>query len=448
MDDARSAYARRRAALAEAVKAHRGSPLALRKDTSNLFRDRVSAPGAALDVRAFDHVIGIDSDAGTVEAEGMITYEALVAATLAHGMVPAVVPQLKTITLGGATAGLGIEASSFRHGLVHDTILELDVLAGDGRVLTCRPDNAHADLFFGFPNSYGTLGYALRLKATATRILPYVELAHRRFTAIDDMLGALFAACAGGADFVDAVAFGPREYYVNLGRFASSAPYTSDYTYRHIYYRSIREREIDYLTTPDFIWRWDTDWFWCSRRVGAQLPLLRRLYGRRRLGSRTYQKIMRWNSRHDLTGWVDRLRGVQSESVIQDVDLPFERAAQFMSFFQREIGIAPVWMCPIRGGPAADRFPLYPLVPGRLYVNFGFWDVKRTRDAHAPGHFNRLVEHEVARLHGIKSLYSDSFFTREEFAAAYGGEAYRALKTKYDPARVLPDLYDKCVLRH
>jgi len=448
MSDAYADYARRRDALAEAVRAEPGGRLALQKETSNLFRDRAGAHSRTLDVRAFDHVLGVDPDAGAVDAEGMTTYEGIVAATLAQGMLPAVVPQLKTITLGGAAAGVGIEASSFRYGLVHDTLTEIEVLTGDGRVLTCRPDNAHADLFHGFPNSYGTLGYALRLTARAVRAQPYVELAHRRFTRVDDMLAALFAACAGGADFVDAVAFGADEYYLNLGRFAASAPYTSDYTYKHIYYRSIREREVDYLTVADFIWRWDTDWFWCSKNLGAQHPLLRRLYGPRRLGSRTYQKIMRWNSRYKLTAWSDRLLGVHAESVIQDVDIPFENAAEFMAFFEREIGIAPVWLCPIAGGPAADRFALYPLAPDHLYVNFGFWDVKRTRDAHPPGHFNRQVEREVTRLAGIKSLYSDSFYSREEFAEAYGGAAYRALKARYDPGGALPDLYDKCVLRH
>ena len=53
--------------------------------------------------------------------------------------MPAVVPQLKTITLGGAVAGVGIESSSHRYGLVHDTMLELDVLLGDGRVVACTP---------------------------------------------------------------------------------------------------------------------------------------------------------------------------------------------------------------------------------------------------------------------------------------------------------------------
>jgi FAD/FMN-containing dehydrogenase len=82
------------------------------------------------------------------------------------------------------------------------------------------------------------------------------------------------------------------------------------------------------------------------------------------------------------------------------------------------------------------------------YVNFGFWDVKRTREAHPPGHFNRLIENKVTELGGIKSLYSDSFFAQAEFSRLYGGEFYARLKAKYDPGAAFADLYAKCVLRH
>src|SRR6267142_2262981 len=135
----------------------------LRKETSNLFRDRAGGARRRLDVREFNEVLLIKED--FVEAEGMVSYEALVDECLAHGVMPAVVPQLKTITLGGALAGVGIESSSHRHGLVHDTVLEIEVLLGDGRIVTRTRDNEPSDLFYGFPNSYGTLGYALRVKA-------------------------------------------------------------------------------------------------------------------------------------------------------------------------------------------------------------------------------------------------------------------------------------------
>src|SRR5207248_1614008 len=165
------------------------------------------------------------------------------------------------------------------------------------------------------------------------------------------------------------------------------------------------------------------------------------------LNSRTYTKIMRWNSRAGLSRALDRLVGKHSESVIQDVDIPIVRAGEFLGFFARDIGIWPVWICPIGATQRSRRFSLYPMAPG-LHVNFGFWDVKRTREAHAAGHFNRLVEESVSRLGGIKSLYSDSYFTREAFDARYGGAAYAALKAKYDARGVFPTLYEKCVLRH
>ena len=143
-----------------------GSPVRLAKRTSNLFRPRadVSAPG--LDVAAFDGVLEVDPVTRTAEVLGMTTYEHLVAATLPHGLMPLCVPQLRTITLGGAVTGLGIESASFRSGTPHESVLEMDILTGAGEILTVTADDddPHRDLFHGFPNSYGSLGYALRLR--------------------------------------------------------------------------------------------------------------------------------------------------------------------------------------------------------------------------------------------------------------------------------------------
>jgi FAD/FMN-containing dehydrogenase len=397
-------------------------------------------------VSAFRDVLAVDPAGGWVEAEGMVTYEELTAACLAHGVMPAVVPQLKTITLGGAVAGVGIESSSHRHGLVHDTVLELDVLLGDGRVVTATRDNAHADLFFGFPNSYGTLGYALRVKAKTVPVKPYVHLEHLDFFDASLYFSELEKRLrTSDADFVDGTVFSPRKMFITLGRFTDKAPYTSDYTFEKIYYRSIAARRDDYLSAHDYIWRWDTDWFWCSKNVFAQNPIVRRLYGRKRLGSRHYTKIMRWNSRVGATRRIEKLLGLHSESVIQDVDIPIARAAEFLAFYQTNIGLWPLWICPI-GFSHGESFTLYPTREG-YYVNFGFWDVKRTREPHAPGHFNRLIERKVVELGGIKSLYSDSYFPEDEFRRLYGGAAYQALKAKYDPGGAFPGLYQKVVLK-
>jgi FAD/FMN-containing dehydrogenase len=132
--------------------------------------------------------------------------------------------------------------------------------------------------------------------------------------------------------------------------------------------------------------------------------------------------------------------------VIQDVDIPIERAAEFLRFYENTIGLWPLWVCPIAPAKPGESFSLYPMRQG-WYVNFGFWDVKRTREAHPAGHFNRLLEAKVVELGGIKSLYSDSFFPEDEFNRLYGGRAYRALKAKYDPGGAFPGLYEKVVLK-
>ena len=398
-------------------------------------------------MRDFDHVLAVDAEAGQVEAEGMATYEAIVEATLAAGTMPAVVPQLRTITLGGAAAGVGIEATSFREGLVHETLTEFDVLTGTGEIVRCRPDNEHADLFYGFPNSYGTLGYALRLRARTRPVQPFVAIRHRHFGDAGSFFAALDAACGGDADFVDGVVFGRDRLVLTEGRFVARAPAVSDYTFERIYYRSLLERTEDHLTVRDWLWRWDTDWFWCSKNVGAQHPLLRRLYGRHRLNSRTYQKIMRWNARHGLTRALDALRGGHAESVIQDVDIPIGNAARFLDFLLGDVGILPIWVCPITPTPAAPRFVLYPMAATTRYVNFGFWNVLRRPQRQSPGYFNRRIESAVSEHGGIKSLYSESYFERAEFDRIYGGAAYGALKARYDPHGVFPDVYDKCVAR-
>jgi FAD/FMN-containing dehydrogenase len=441
-------YAERKARLQTGLRENPETRLGLGKDTSNLFRQRAPSSKRLLDVRDFKHVLQIDPESGWVDVEGMTTYEDLVAETLKHGVMPAVVPQLKTITIGGAVAGVGIEASSFKYGLVHETVLELEVLTGNGEVVLCTPHNEHADLFYGFPNSYGSLGYALRVRVRTVPVKPYVRLEHLHIGDAQTFWETLTDLCTEReADFIDGVVFGPSDMTITVGRFVESAPYVSDYHFEHIYYRSIRRRNKDFLSVADFLWRWDTDWFWCSKNLGMQNPLIRRLVGRKRLNSRTYTRLMRWNTRVGFTKTIDRLLGWNREHVIQDIDIPLQNAPGFLHFYLQEIQVLPMWICPIGAYDTGAQFPLYPRRPARLYINFGFWDIKRTREAYPPGHFNRLIEHKTMELGGIKSLYSDSYFSEAEFWGIYGKSAYDALKKRYDPQARFADLYQKCVQR-
>jgi FAD/FMN-containing dehydrogenase len=132
--------------------------------------------------------------------------------------------------------------------------------------------------------------------------------------------------------------------------------------------------------------------------------------------------------------------------VIQDVEIPLGATAEFLRFFAESVGMSPVWLCPLRlRSPQA--WPLYPLQPGEVYVNVGFWGTAALPAGRADGYHNRRIEDKVAELGGHKGLYSTSFYAEDEFWKHYNGNAYAELKRSYDGDGRLAGLYEKCVQR-
>ena len=454
MTDARTAHAAGVERLLESYRAlDPTATVRLAKPTSNLFRSRAAADGNGLDTSGLTHVIAVDDAARTADVAGMCTYEDLVAATLPHGLAPLVVPQLKTITLGGAVTGLGIESTSFRNGLPHESVLEMDILTGSGDLVTASPAE-HPELFRAFPNSYGALGYAVRLRIELEPVEPFVALTHLRFHALADLVAAMDDIIETGrldgvaVDYLDGVVFSAEESYLCVGVQTGASGPVSDYTGQQIFYRSIQHDDgpkHDRLTIHDYLWRWDTDWFWCSGAFGAQQPLIRRLWPRRYRRSSSYWKLMRLERRFDLGDRLEKLKGrPPRERVIQDVEVPIERCVEFVDWFLANVPIEPIWLCPLRLRDDA-AWPLYPLRPRQSYVNVGFWSTVPV--GATEGETNRRIERKVGELDGHKSLYSDSYYSPEEFDRLYGGDALRAAKARYDPDSRLLDLYAKAVQR-
>ncbi|MHC9295136.1 FAD-binding oxidoreductase [Mycobacterium sp. LTG2003] len=432
----------------------------LAKPTSNLFRKRAKSTAKGLDTSGLTGVIGVDAAAQTADVAGMCTYEDLVAATLPYGLAPLVVPQLKTITLGGAVTGLGIESTSFRNGLPHESVLEMDILTGAGEIVTASP-HQNAELFRAFPNSYGTLGYSTRLRIELEPVTPFVALRHLRFHTLKDLISTMDRIIETGGlngervDYLDGVVFSAAESYLCVGFKTKTAGPVSDYTGQQIYYRSIQHpgrngaEKHDRLTIHDYLWRWDTDWFWCSRAFGAQNPLIRRFWPRRYRRSSFYWKLIGYDQRFNIADRIEKRHGrPPRERVVQDIEVPIEHCVAFLDWFLENVPIEPLWLCPLRlrdHGNQGAAWPLYPLRAHHTYVNVGFWSSVPVGPDE--GHTNRRIERKVDELEGHKSLYSDAFYSREKFDDLYGGEAYKTVKKMYDPDSRLLDLYSKAVQR-
>ncbi len=435
-----STYAEKVAELTSNWQSGSG-PLRLQKSTiSNLFR--YQPRGAAtrrLSLGEFNHVLDIDAQKRLVEVEGLTTYETVVRECLARGFLPLVAPELKHITVGGATVGIGIESTCFRYGFVHDGLREADVLLPGGRVVTARADNEHADLFDALPNSYGTLGYILRAKIALHPAKPYVHLHMQKYRDVEAYLAAMHVATLSpDLAFVEGLFFEDNRFFLMTGRFVDKVPECDDIVRRHVFYRLVETRRDIYLKTFDYIFRYDPDWFWNVPETGF-FDLFRRYAPEQWRNSAFYTKYVALKAK--ALGKVG-IRDDRMEPLIQDWEVPWEHGEELIRFAIDNVDLAgrPWAAVPIK---APRRPTLYPIQPNELYFNLGCYCQVRRPEGMAPFHYTKILDRKCFDLGGIKMLYSSSFLSESEFDALYNGAAYRTLKAKYDPGGNAQTLYKK-----
>lgn len=439
-------HVQRRDALLRALGSRSAAASGLAKRTSsNLFRyGSWHRPRGGLDLRAFDHCLALDGPAMTLDVEGLATFEHIVDYTLPHGLVPPVTPELKHITIGGATVGIGIESNGYRHGFVHDALLEAEVLLPHGEIVLASATNQHAALFHALPNSYGTLGYLLRAKIRLIPAAPYVRLSTIEHHDLDGFLAAMREATArDDIDFVEGLFYDEHRLYLTLSRYCATAPRAEDILRQHIFYRLVQAQPEFYLDTKSYLFRYDPDWFW-NLPESPPFRAFRRFAPAGLRSSGFYKRYTGWKH-----AWRRRLglrEDTAMEPLIQDWEVPWEQAAGFIRFALREVDLEgrPWILTPLRTG----RSPaLYPVEADRLYCNLGcYCHVRRTPGQEDFWH-TKVMDSECFARGGIKMLYSSTFLPRAEFERIYNGRAYAEVKARYDPQSRAPHLYDKVAYR-
>ncbi len=386
-------------------------------------------------VSSLNEIIEIDPVARTCVAEPGVTFEEIVRRTLRVGLLPKVVPELKGITLGGAVSGCSIESMSYRYGGFHDSCLEYEVITGDGRILACSREE---DPFvFGMMHgSYGTLGILSKLTFSLVEAAPFVHMTYRRVEDPADFFDDLRSVCDSGEfDFVDAIAHGPREFVLCLGRFEEQAPYTSSYTGTEIFYRSTRMRGEDHLSTFDYCFRYDTEAHWLTDTIP---PLtwrpVRRAIGRWFLGS---TNLIRWSRR-----LAPVLRFKKRPDVVVDVFIPSRRFLDFNAWYEREIAFYPLWLIPYR---TPERYPwlddaYHDRIGDDLFVDCAVYGARNnSKDVD----LSKVLEDATFEHDGIKTLISRNHYDAGRFWTIYNRSNYEAAKQALDPGGTFPGLFEK-----
>jgi cytokinin dehydrogenase len=139
--------------------AHSQSQLAINQD------------GLLLDMKSMNAIGAIDHDALTIDVEPGVVWRDLTHHLERFNLVPRVLTNNLGVTVGGTVAMAGIGVASFRYGSQGDNVVEMDVVTGEGKLVTCSPDK-HEDLFWGTIAGLGQTGIITRARLQLRRMKP------------------------------------------------------------------------------------------------------------------------------------------------------------------------------------------------------------------------------------------------------------------------------------
>jgi FAD/FMN-containing dehydrogenase len=429
--------------VVETVRAARGRT-SLRKDSESHFVPNPRDPrhrDKKIDVRALKAVLALDVGARLCTAEPGVTFAELVRLTLPHGLVPMLVPELETITIGGAVSGCSVESMSHRYGGFHDSCLEYEVVTGRGEVLRCARDGENADIFEMIHGSYGTLGIITKLTFRLIPAKPFVRVENRLYRTFESFHAALVRAADGhDGDFVDAIVHGRDAFVLCIGHWADAPPAgtpSSRYFYDPYFASTLRRRE-DLLAARDYFFRYDADCHWLARGAvpGLGTKPMRLALGKLLLGS---TNLLRWSRRLRPI-----LRFQRHPPVVVDLFIPNRRFDGFFRWYESEVDYWPLWIVPYRfAKPYAWIAPAHAeRMADSLMIDCAVYGLA-SRDRRSGRDWNEVLEDKTFELDGVKTLISKNSYDEARFWSIYDREGYEKVKRRTDPDNLFRGLYEK-----
>ena len=381
-----------------------------------------------IDLISLNEILHINTEKRICIAEPGVTFIDLVTATMKYGLVPIIVPELKTITIGGAVAGCSIESMSYKHGGFHDTCLEYEIITAKGDVLICTADNENNLLFQMAHGTFGTLGIISKLKFKLITAKPSVKVTYEKYNNIEDYKSAIWGHYENkDVDFMDGIIHSPTEYVLSVANFVDEAPYTHNYDWMRIYYLSTKKRKEDYLKTPDYFFRYDKG----VTHVNPKSFLGRFFFGKFTNSTRTLKFVEKFR----------RLIPSDKIPITVDVFIPFSKVSNFMEWYKKEVNHFPLWCVPykfVRGYEwiSADFLRK---IKDELILDLAIYGMKKKGDKN----YYKIIEDELMNIGGIKTLISSNYYSESDFWKIWNKENYDKVKRKTDPNNIFRDLYTK-----
>lgn len=149
-------------ALVAFAKQHRLS-LTNRGSAHSQSQLAISEGGILLEMKSMAAIGEVDRKALTVDVEPGVVWRDLVHHLKRWSLVPRVLTNNLGVTVGGTVSMAGIGVASFKYGSQGDNVVEMDVVTGDGKLVTCSPE-ANEDLFWAAVAGLGSFGIITRIR--------------------------------------------------------------------------------------------------------------------------------------------------------------------------------------------------------------------------------------------------------------------------------------------
>jgi FAD/FMN-containing dehydrogenase len=404
--------------------------------TVNFTRDNI------IDLSEFTEILEINTKEKYVVCEPNVPMDKLVDATLAQGVTPPVVMDFPGITVGGGISGGAGESSSFKYGLFNHTVLECEVVLGNGDCISVSREK-NADLFWGLASTLGSLAIITKIKLRLIEAKKYVKLNYLTVYSFKELVDKTAElAKSGSIDFLDGIMFKKDSGVVISGMYTDEVELKNiitfsnswdEWFYLHAQKQAGKQTaEVDYLLSKEYFFRYDRGAFW----MGWYYFLLFKIP----FNSFTRRIYNRWMNTRELYKAL-HAGNMSQRYFIQDISTSVEKVKDLFNFLENKLNIYPLWLWPIKPTNNQDKMAQNYLNTD-LVMNVGIWGSNKNIEQNFL-EINRDLEKFLLDNGGRKMFYAHSYFTKEEFWKVYNKDWYENLRSKYFGIQAFPDVFTK-----
>ncbi|MBI2667837.1 FAD-binding protein [Candidatus Woesearchaeota archaeon] len=392
-----------------------------------------------VNISHLNKIISIDKKKKELLIEPAVQMKQLVKETLKHNLLPRVVMEFPTITVGGAIEGAGLESSSFKCGQFNNCCKEYEIVTAEGSLIKASRTK-NSDLFYGKTGSYGTLGLLTLIKLQLVDAKKYVHLKYIPINNIKGAINLIKEQTKKSLDYIEGIILDKDKSIIIIGKLTNKKEFqlqrfsqaSDDWFYKHADEISKRGKMYE-ETVPieDYLFRYDRGAYWMGNyflnKIGGYNLISRKIFNSSLITNKMYEAL--------------KLGNLSQCFFIQDFYIPIDNAISFIDYSTKRLGIFPIWLCPMKPTRKSEKLsPNYN--KAKLLINIGIYGrSKKFSKNYLIA--NRDIEKKATKLDGRKMLYAHSYYPKREFWRIYDKKWYDKLRLKYHADKAFSDVFDR-----